>query len=446
MTRRITIAVVAAVTVALLLAGVGTVVLAGSAARADARERLEEQADDAAALLAFVGNRVPDALPALRRTLQVDGIEVARLDLSLADRLPGGVVLDAGDVAALRRGEPVSVADGADVVALAVIPRRAPAQVVVVEADVPLLDRALVQWVAVASLATLAVALVVGSVVARRATRPLREVDGAARRIAAGDLSARVEVPRRTDELAELARSVNAMTESLARSEALSRSFLLSISHDLRTPLTSIRGYAEALEDGTVADSGRAAGVIVREARRLERLVADLLELARLDAREFSLEPVAADIAEVVQDAADAFRPAFESEGVELEVVVPDSLDATLDPDRIGQIVANLVENALKHARSLVMVTGSATGDDAVRIVVADDGAGVPADERHRVFERLYTGREPARRNVGTGLGLAIVAELVTAMGGTVRCDDVEGGGAAFVVDVPGSQSKPRSS
>jgi two-component system sensor histidine kinase BaeS len=444
-TRRITLVVAGAVAVALLLAGVGTVLLAGRDERADTRDRLEEQATDGAALVAFFGNRTPEALPALRRSLSVDGVEIVRLDLGLADHLPPDVVVTAGDVARLRAGEPVSMVAGDDVVAIAVVPRRTPAQVVVVTTQVPLLDRALTRWVAVASLAALLVAAAVGTWLARRIARPVREVEQAARRVAAGDLTATVTVPDSGDEVAQLARSVNDMTEALARAKDLERTFLLSISHDLRTPLTSIRGYAEGLDDGTLTDVGKASAVILQETSRLERLVSDLLELARLDARAFSLHPVTADVGEIVEVACDAFRPAFQAEGVALDVDVAAPLPAVVDPDRLGQVVGNLVENALKHARGTVTVRAVAA-DGSVLVTIADDGAGIDPGDEGRVFERLYTGQRPARRQVGSGLGLAIVAELVLAMGGEVRAEPRPGGGAAFVVALPERQTSPRSS
>jgi two-component system sensor histidine kinase BaeS len=287
---------------------------------------------------------------------------------------------------------------------------------------------------------------------ARRLTRPLDEMEATARRIASGDLAARASVPRRADdEVASLAATLNTMAEQLERSRGAERAFLLSISHDLRTPLTSIRGYAEALADGTL-DAGdadarqRAASVITTEANRLERLVRDLLDLSRLDAHQFSLHPSACDAADVVASAAEAFGPAAHDMGVSLTVHRDGAIAADLDADRLAQIVANLVENALKYARTTVDVDVARDGE-RLRLAVTDDGPGVPDDEAAHVFERLYTGRGAPGRAVGTGLGLAIVHELAVAMGGEAgitraRTDGTDGivgtdGGACFVVEVP---------
>ncbi|MDP9073629.1 MAG: HAMP domain-containing histidine kinase, partial [Actinomycetota bacterium] len=161
-------------------------------------------------------------------------------------------------------------------------------------------------WFLLSAALVLLVAVLVADRLGRRISRPLKAAETVTRRIAAGDLGAQIEVPHHSyAELESLAQSINTMAESLARSKGLERQFLLSVSHELRTPLTSIRGFAEAIADGAAPDNIRAAGVIASEARRLERLVRDLLDLAKLDARRFSLDIRRVDLAEVVGDAAE---------------------------------------------------------------------------------------------------------------------------------------------
>ena len=171
---------------------------------------------------------------------------------------------------------------------------------------------------------SLGIAALVATYLARRMTRPLAAMETTARSIAGGDLTARVDTSNvRDDELANLANAINAMANDLDVARGHERAFLLSVSHDLRTPLTSIRGYAEAIADGTVEGRDariRAADVISSESRRLERLVADLLDLARLDAHQFSLHPTPVDVHAVVQDAVEAFGPAAAEIGVTLAV------------------------------------------------------------------------------------------------------------------------------
>ncbi len=286
---------------------------------------------------------------------------------------------------------------------------------------------------------------------ARRLTRPIHVIERAAAQLATGDLSARADVDDATDdELASLAHALNDMAAQLEDARGSEHAFLLSISHDLRTPLTSIRGYAEALADGTLDDADpaerkRAATIIGAEGRRLERLVQDLLDLARLDAHQFSLHARACDVTEVVRHAAEAFAPQARDLGIDLKVSSGGVLGVDLDPERLAQITANLIENALKYATARVEVYAAPHGDGLVAIVVVDDGPGISPDQVARVFERLYTVREAPGRAVGTGLGLAIVRELATAMGGTARAEAAPGGGTRFVVSLPVHAQSSRS-
>jgi two-component system OmpR family sensor kinase len=286
----------------------------------------------------------------------------------------------------------------------------------------------------------LGIAALVAAYLARRMTQPLAAMETTARSIAGGDLTARVDATHvRDDELGSLANAINAMANDLDVARGHERAFLLSVSHDLRTPLTSIRGYAEAIADGTVQGMDariRAADVISSESRRLERLVADLLDLARLDAHQFSLHPAPVDARPVVADAVEAFQPAASEIGVQLVVVGDGPVPVVADAQRLAQIVANLVENALKFATTRVSV-GLATVGAVVELHVDDDGPGIaPADLPH-VFERLYTSRTAPGRTLGTGIGLAIVRELAVAMGGDARVEPVDSVGTRFVVTLP---------
>lgn len=265
-------------------------------------------------------------------------------------------------------------------------------------------------------------------------------VADASQRIAAGDLTARVAVADRTyPELARLDQALNTMAENLERSRDAERAFLLSISHDLRTPLTSIRGYSEAIADGAVSDLPHAAGIVVSEAGRLERLIGDLLDLARLRTRQFSFDLVPVDLGDVVRTGAQAFRYEFDSAGVELEMAIGDApIEIIGDPHRIGQILANLIENALKFAARRVVV-GLEVEEQTVLLTVSDDGPGITPEDLPHVFERLYTNARDVARSVGTGLGLAIVTELAPAMGAAVSVDSPlsDAGGTRFSVRLP---------
>jgi two-component system sensor histidine kinase BaeS len=333
-----------------------------------------------------------------------------------------------------QRGGTVFVADP-----LAVVNGNTPVVVLTQKVETQPLGRA-GPFFLLAGAVALAVAAIVAFYLARRLTRPLTAMGETADQIAAGDLSARVDLGRHPDdELAGLARALDGMAAQLEAARGLERGFLLSVSHDLRTPLTSISGYAQAIADGTVEGregQKRAAEVIGSEARRLERLVADLLDLARLDAHEFSLTPRPVDAAEVVGEATDAFRPSAREIGVELVFDRDGAAPVDADPERLGQIVANLVENALKYARARVDVGLSAT-NGTLELRVDDDGPGIDAEDLPHVFDRLYTSRPAPGRKVGTGLGLAIVRELSAAMGGSADVRVVDGQGTRFLVRIP---------
>ena len=217
------------------------------------------------------------------------------------------------------------------------------------------------------------------------------------------------------------------------------RQFLLSVSHELRTPLTSIRGYSEAVIDGTAEDPVAAATVISTEARRLERLVQDLLDLARLDADRFSLELRDVDAAQEVRQVVGGFRPRADALGLALDLAAGSERPCRVvaDSDRLGQIVANLVENAASFARSRVVV--GVVGDASRAVVwVDDDGPGIAPDQLTRVFDRHVTSDRVGTGGKGSGLGLAIVRELATAMGATVHAESplVDGAGTRLVVEL----------
>ncbi|HUB70049.1 MAG TPA: HAMP domain-containing sensor histidine kinase [Acidimicrobiales bacterium] len=293
-------------------------------------------------------------------------------------------------------------------------------------------------WFAVTAAVTVLISLLAADRLGRRIARPLQQTEVVTRRIAAGDLGARVGLAKREGhELVSLANSVNQMAASLARAQRAQRQFLMSVSHDLRTPLTSIRGFAEALSDGTTSDVHYAAGVILSEARRLERLVGDLLELAKLEAGAFSLNCVTVDLSDVASDATQGFEPAAAHLGLSLEMTSTEAgpLFCDADPDRLAQVVTNVVENALKYASSKVTVITSARRGQPT-LSVEDDGPGIAREDLDRVFERLYQSASAASRKLGSGLGLAIVQELVEAMGGNVSAESPvsSAGGTRLVV------------
>lgn len=325
-------------------------------------------------------------------------------------------------------------------------------------AGIVIAKRAGVGWAPIVSRALLAagVAALLGALastlLARRLARPVQQVAAATARVASGDLTQRVPVEG-DDELAELGRSFNAMSSALAESRRREAEFLASVSHELRTPLTAIRGYVEALQEGAVRDAtGRkdALAVIKAETERLERLVRDVMDLARLDAQEFRLAVRDADLADVLHAAANAHRAEAEAAGLTLTLDLADGgLACRTDPDRVRQILTNLIENAIRATPrgGAVSLAGSPSADD-ILLEVRDTGPGIAPEHLPHVFERTYLhnvaardGAAAADASPGSGLGLAIVRELVRALGGRVEVSSTPGEGTRFRVTMPRERS-----
>jgi two-component system sensor histidine kinase BaeS len=279
-----------------------------------------------------------------------------------------------------------------------------------------------------AALAGAAFAAALSFLVARSIARPIRRVADATRAFAAEERHEPLPQEGAT-ELASLARAFNDMAEQLSASREAERNFLLSVSHELKTPLTAIRGYAEGLADGAFAPD-EAARTIVLEAGRLERLVRDLLDLARMHRSEFAVRSEPVDLAEVAREAVRRHEAAAEQFGLTLSSH-GDETWVEGDHDRLLQIASNLVENALRETPAGGRVTVSA---EPHRLTVVDTGPGIAPGDLAHAFERFYLYDKAGRdRPVGSGLGLAIVQQLAKAMGGHVSVSS-DASGTAFVV------------
>jgi signal transduction histidine kinase len=264
--------------------------------------------------------------------------------------------------------------------------------------------------------------------------RPLAAVVAVARRIEAGDYSARLPEFGPPD-IRSLARAFNSMAGRLAADEVRRRDFLADVAHEMRTPLSVIQGEAEAIADGVHPADAEHVAPILDATRLLERLVDDLRTLAQVEsgALQFVREPV--DVARLVEDAAAAFDAQAASAGVKLQADVGEGVGSVEgDPERLQGVLANLVSNALRHTPrgGSVTVTARRTGDDVV-LDVADDGEGIASDLLPRVFDRFVRG--PG--SDGTGLGLAISRDVVTAHGGTIVVKSDQGVGTTFTVTLP---------
>jgi len=293
-----------------------------------------------------------------------------------------------------------------------------------------------------ALLAGFAVAVAVGVLFARRLARPLAQAAAAAHQLAQGQRNVRL-VPEGPDEISEIAIALNVLSDELTHSEGRQREFLLSVSHELRTPLTAIRGYAEAMVDGVVTSNelNRVGAIIESESLRLERLVSDLLDLARTGAVDFQIHPAEIDLVHVVKDAADVWETRCAREGVNflLEMSATRVL-VTTDVGRIRQIIDNLLENALRVTPAGQPIVLSLSSDAVIE--VRDGGPGLSEDDVKVAFEpgELYE-RYRAVRKVGTGFGLALVGRLANRLGAKASAGVSPEGGACFRIEFTSLQS-----
>ncbi len=453
MRLRLTVAMVLLVAAALVVTGAVSYLLIERAAISTAQQQLSGQGRSISKTLSEgasatkVGFR--RELAVLRQAGDFAAVDIValRADGSVTGQLPAGVSAADLDTAALRQGRQVSGRSGLNLIYTAVptplpsVTRYVPVLVVSRQVDNPANGTRVFLLV---GLAGLLVAALVAAALARRFTRPLDAAVATTRRIAAGDLDATMPIaPGQEPEFAQLASSINTMGANLTHAREQERQFLLSVSHELRTPLTSIRGYADAIVDGTAEEPDEAAAVIGVEARRLERLVQDLLDLARLSADRFSLEPAAVDAAGLVRQVVDGFLPIAHDLGLEL-LTAPGSAETLwvrADPDRLVQVLANLVENASSFATRHIAV-GAATIAGVPTLWVVDDGPGIPVGQLDEVFTRHFVSDRVNGRRKGSGLGLAIVAELVAAMGGSVVAESpvLDGRGTRIAVRLPASE------
>ncbi|HKZ84462.1 MAG TPA: HAMP domain-containing sensor histidine kinase [Anaerolineae bacterium] len=308
----------------------------------------------------------------------------------------------------------------------------------------------------IAAAIALVIASILAVIVARSIARPIQHVASAANAIASGDLAqkAPVEGPH---EVRELAASFNAMADRVRASQQSQRDFLANVSHELKTPLTSIRGFAQAIADGAAGDGEsirKSASVIHEEAERMTRMVGDLLDLARIETGQLAMLRLPVQVGDVLRSCVERQSLRAQSASVSLALDTPGDLPVIHgDGDRLAQVFNNLIDNALKHtppggkvAVSARAMTGSSVArrgkpwPGAVEVSVADSGPGIPAEDLSRIFERFYQvdkSRVRSGSSGSLGLGLAIAKEIVAAHGGSIHAESVTGLGTKFVVRLP---------
>lgn len=273
--------------------------------------------------------------------------------------------------------------------------------------------------------------------VSRPITSDLRQIADAAQKVAAGNFNATTAVAR-SDEVGDLALAFDAMAADLRAAAAqrtaedqARREFFTAVGHDLRSPLGSLQAAVEALDDGVAPDPERYLHSMQRDIAALHRLVDDIFLLARLEAGDVELDLQPVDVTEIADEAIEVLRPTAHRLGIDVELSAPGSITANTAPDALGRVMRNLLDNAVRHAESRVVVSVAASGMLVVR--VTDDGPGFPPDFVARAFDR-FTRADSARTRdgSGTGLGLAIAHRFITGLHGAIRAEPGPGGAVEF--------------
>lgn len=309
--------------------------------------------------------------------------------------------------------------------------------------DVIFLQR--VTWAAgLSALLASVLALILGIMLARTLTQPLRELTTATRAMAGGDLHQQVAV-RSRDEIGELATSFNQMSADLTRASQARKQMTADLAHDLRTPLSILRGYTEGLQDGRVQGTPALYAVMHDEVEHLQRLVEDLRVLSLADARELPLNRRIVDPMALLERTALAYFGQVEARGLTLRVEADDDLPSIdVDTDRLTQVLNNLVSNALRHTRQGEIVLGARRVAGAVEMTVSDTGSGIDPEDLPYVFDRFYKADKSRHRtdDPSSGLGLAIAKAIVEAHGSSIAAASAPGAGATFTLRLPLAEAR----
>ncbi len=284
-----------------------------------------------------------------------------------------------------------------------------------------------------------AVALLLAWFLSRRILGPVEALTKAAGKLEKGDLAQRVNV-RSRDEIGELAHAFNAMADGLTRMEQLRRNMVTDVAHELRTPLSNIRGYLEAMRDGVARPDPALIDSLHEEAMLLTRLVEDLQELELAEAGQLKIVKQEIEPRDAIDRAVYAFQPSASEKGIRLDTNLPEDLPTVeADAERLGQVLRNLLANAITHTPAGGRIEIAATTEDkSVVVSVRDTGVGIPDEDLPFIFERFYRAdHSRARSTGGAGLGLSIVKQLVELHGGRVWAESREGEGSTFYFSLP---------
>jgi len=304
------------------------------------------------------------------------------------------------------------------------------------------LSQAISRFLVWGALLAIALALLFTFFLSRRILAPIKALTLTARQLGRGDLSQRVEFKDKS-EIGELAQAFNSMASDLERAEQLRRNMIADAAHELRTPLSNIRGYLEAIRDGVKEPDADTIRILDEEATLLSRLVNDLQELSLAEAGELKLNCQEEDIIKLVNQTVASVQPQAAARGVSVTNNLPATLPpVSIDYNRISQVLRNLLENAIVHTGDGGNITLSASRqDDWLEVSVTDNGEGIPAEDLPNIFERFYrVDKSRTRATGGSGLGLTVARRLVEAHGGKIEVQSEVGNGSCFSFTIPISQ------
>ena len=320
---------------------------------------------------------------------------------------------------------------------------------------------------------SLLVSLLVGALIARSISQPLKTIAAATTAVAAGDYAQ--QIPEKgPPEVKRVAASFNVMAGQVSAGQQAMRDFVSNVSHELKTPLTSIQGFSQAIMEGATPDEAstqRAAKIIYEEAARMTRLVEDLLDLARIDSGQIVMQKTPLDLTQILHSTLNRLRPQAAARDITLKFNLSRLPQIVGDGDRLAQVFTNLLDNAVRHtppngcvtvkgavARNLprprhlkadLVQTSAATTlserGDFVEVSISNTGPAIPPDDLARIFERFYQVDKSRKRGKGTGLGLAIIKEIVDAHSGSIRASSQEGIGTSFTVLLPITEADART-
>ena len=274
--------------------------------------------------------------------------------------------------------------------------------------------------------------VIIGILLTRRVVNPIAEVIAAAEKVAEGDLSTRIKTKKGNDDLSALIDHFNYMTEALERNDNERRQLLADVAHELRTPLSVLRGRLEGIVDGIYPINEANIAPALEETYLLERLVEDLRLLTLAETRQLHFEPREVDIPDLLERTVAVFSPQANEKNIDLILSASPSLPKVwVDPQRLEQVIGNIIDNAMRYANEKGSVTVDAIlVQGGVKVSIADNGSGVPEDELGRIFDRFWRSEKSRTRSTGgAGLGLAIAKQLVEAQGGKIGAENQPGGG-----------------